>query len=352
MARRWCGTALTSQAAARVGILNQIRSKGITTPESSNVIIPIWETYSIPCSSCICGLGSTIYSLGSHPRGSSKFSRHTRYGDVACPEKGWMLGPPMRSRRLLFGQAVPLEGKIYMFGGVRKVSSKKPWGEVLDPKKNEWRALAAPPANFPPTDLYHEDLYALALGKDRIVLGSRHSGGLFTYTPSSDSWEVVDQDFDKMRCYSTPVMVRSTMYWFDHRKVYAYNFDLNRMCSGRINCPIIEESPVNCFSRQIYIPPLIYLGDSMFCYIWPDANGGRDRSPYSRLVCAKLDIESDFGGGGRGHVKATEVSIEAHPLDRLLSRQDFDAITLSTMKSKLKAEAFHGRQWRSCGHRS
>lgn len=107
-------------------------------------------------------LGSYVYVLGGPFRKPklaverkpgetvNLFSRKVFYFDANNKEEGWKRGPDMLVARDFNGKALPLDGKIYVLGGLDGIheggrsvmaSPLEPWGEVFDPVKNKWKPL-------------------------------------------------------------------------------------------------------------------------------------------------------------------------------------------------------------------
>ena len=99
----------------------------------------------------------------------------------------WSVAEPMTTARAYMGTAVA-DGQIFVFGGVGPDGQALAQGEIYDPTREAWRAMASPL----PTALSH---FALApLGEYLIVLGGREVNSPLYFNFRRDSWEIYQEN--------------------------------------------------------------------------------------------------------------------------------------------------------------
>lgn len=99
----------------------------------------------------------------------------------------WSAAAPMTTARAYMGVAVA-DGQIFVFGGVGADGQALGQGEIYDPTREVWRAMASPL----PTALSYFEL--AALGEYLIVLGGREVNSPLYFNFRRDSWEIYQEN--------------------------------------------------------------------------------------------------------------------------------------------------------------
>lgn len=99
----------------------------------------------------------------------------------------WSTAAPMATARAYMGTAVA-DGQVFVLGGVGTDGQALAQGEIYEPTREAWRAMASPL----PTALSHFTL--AALGEYLIVLGGREVNSPLYFDFRRDSWEIYQEN--------------------------------------------------------------------------------------------------------------------------------------------------------------
>ncbi|KAG5522323.1 hypothetical protein RHGRI_034489 [Rhododendron griersonianum] len=207
-------------------------------------------------SGCVA-VGSAIFCMGGR-LSSGQYSSKVCYLDTSLPDISWKKAPSMLRARSN-PRAVVIDGKVYVMGGAK---DPEPWAEVFDPTSRTWSPISSPSPK--PSD---GGLFCVPRHDSSILVGSSVDDFLYIYHVMDDSWERLDHDSTDSPFGVQPVLGGwSTLFWFDNRKLHAYDTIQKCHRSGRIK-GLKNTLSLESIRYADIKPVLLYLGENLFCLI-------------------------------------------------------------------------------------
>ncbi|WZZ09989.1 hypothetical protein YC2023_095910 [Brassica napus] len=165
-------------------------------------LVPIRpHLYQPPAASSVVAHGWGIYVIGGMIGGK----RSSRVFFLDCRSHTWTNLPSMMLARACAAAGV-VDGKIYVFGGVKEPNPGKWVVEVFDPKRQTWSTLSTQPQPQPqtqPDDMYSPSLMpesgVIEVEKTKKIFGLNEKGNVWLYTPSQRIWKTGNSDTNKLR---------------------------------------------------------------------------------------------------------------------------------------------------------
>lgn len=170
-------------------------------------------------------LGSRIFKFGGNharlPHGPSKV---VIYYSATRPEDGWKIGS-----RTICGresaQVAALHGKLYVFGGGRRVEPPGAWAEFLDTTlildleeegkgKADWSPLQECPALGSDRG-YFVAACAEGIYSGHILVATKYPGPICLYDVTLEVWKNLGDRIGTRAAFN-PIVVRTTIYWIDY----------------------------------------------------------------------------------------------------------------------------------------
>lgn len=226
-------------------------------------------------SGCVA-VGSAIFCMGGWSS-SGQYSSKVCYLDTSLPDLSWKEAPSVLRARFN-PRAVVIDGKVYVMGGAK---DPEPWAEVFDPTSRTWSPISSPSPK--PSD---GGLFCVPRHDSSILVGSSVDDFLYIYHVMDDSWERLDHDRTDSPFGVRPVLVRgSTLFWFDNRKLHAYDIIQKWHRSGRIK-GLKNTLSLESIRDADIKPVLLYLGDDLFCWICYEDT----RANLTMLHCVKFRL--------------------------------------------------------------
>ncbi|KAI8536973.1 hypothetical protein RHMOL_Rhmol10G0298600 [Rhododendron molle] len=243
--------------------------------------------------------------------------------DTTHPQKRWIKGPDMLNHRCN-GKAVAVESKIYVFGGNNKTVEDRPWAEFLDPDKNKWEPLPAPPADslIHTRDLLYNPVVYGGPGKGKILLSCCY----YIYDVKDGLW-VEFRPPESLRPFSHNVTSDGNiLYWSTFGHLYSFNME-----TEDIDCGLVEGYRLSKYREELLFPEptLLHLDGDYFCFITlkdlPE--------DCTKVCCTKFQVSH------QGGLKASVVYRDTYTIDCPL---DIDCSYAFVLNGKMGAEKSEG----------
>ncbi|KAG5542194.1 hypothetical protein RHGRI_021904 [Rhododendron griersonianum] len=297
---------------------------------SIRVLTPI-KAPNVPLHGGFAAVDNKLYCIGGDPPSNYAYKLGSIYRpvrslysfDTSCrlPTKSlWKKRPSMRIGRVL-PQTVVVHGKIFVFQGIDGPDPyPRPWAEVFDTKSGRWSSLSLPPQLST-----GYGLFAVVALPGKILVGSSADEFLYTYYVEDGSWE----RWDHKMVFGVPcnvVAVDTTLFWFHHCNLYAYDLVKKWSYSGRIKdldkvVPLESLVPPNV---GLFYPAVHHVACNVFSLLCLEYFSGTHQA--TLLHCVKFSI-SVQGGEDVVDLNPTIMSAKAYAIQTPMSI--LDAVVMS-----------------------